>query len=106
MHGGYSEVHSNCVCMLSKTSTIEIQIVREEHNLPVVFDSFVSRKAKKALASNMRSCFGDMFSHSMAETQQKDNSLVQHKITKLWWIIRSLWYRTDGPLVSVTDSVT
>jgi hypothetical protein len=55
MHGGYSEVHSNCIRMLLKTSTIEIQIVREEHNLPVVFDSFVSGKAKKALASNMRS---------------------------------------------------
>jgi hypothetical protein len=33
--------------MLLKTSTIEIQIVREEHNLPVIFDSFVSGKAKK-----------------------------------------------------------
>jgi len=42
--------------MLLKTSTIEIQIVWEEHNLPVLFDSFVSGKAKKALASNM--CFG------------------------------------------------
>jgi hypothetical protein len=39
--------------MLLKTSTIEIRIVREEHNLPVVFDSFVSGKAKKALASNI-----------------------------------------------------
>jgi len=39
--------------MLLKTSTIEIRIVREEHNPPVVFDSFVSGKAKKALASNM-----------------------------------------------------
>ncbi len=29
-------------------------------------------------------CFGDVFSHNMAETRQKDNSLVQHKITKLW----------------------
>jgi len=55
MHGGYSEVHSDCACMLLKTSTIEIQIVREEHNLPIVFDSFVSGKAKKALASKMRS---------------------------------------------------
>jgi len=55
MHGGYSEVHSNCVRMLLKTSTIKIRIMREEHNLPVVFDSFVSGKAKKALASNMRS---------------------------------------------------
>ncbi len=41
--------------MLLKTLTIEIKIVREEHNLPVVFDSFVSGKAKKALASNMHS---------------------------------------------------
>jgi len=55
MHGGYSEVHSDCIRMLLRTSTIEIQIVREEHNLPVVFNSFVSGKAKKALASNTRS---------------------------------------------------
>jgi hypothetical protein len=55
MHGGYSEVHSNCARMPLKTSTIEIRIVREEHNLPIVFNSFVSGKAKKALASSMRS---------------------------------------------------
>ena len=41
MHGGYSEVHSDCIRMLLKTSTIKIQIVREEHNLPVVFDFWV-----------------------------------------------------------------
>ncbi len=29
--------------------------MREEYNLPIVFDSFVSGKAKKALASNKRS---------------------------------------------------
>jgi len=40
--------------MLLKTLTIEIRFVREEHNPPAVFDSFVSGKAKKALASNMR----------------------------------------------------
>jgi len=55
MHGGYSEVRSDCLCMLLKTSTIKIQIMGEEYNLPVVFDSFVSGKAKKALASNMHS---------------------------------------------------
>ncbi len=55
MYGGYSEVHSNCVHMLFKSSTIKIRIVREDHNLPFVFDSFVSGKAKKALASNMHS---------------------------------------------------
>ncbi len=51
MHGGYSEVHSNCVRMLLKTSTIEIQIVREDHNLHVVFDSFVSGLAYATPAS-------------------------------------------------------
>jgi hypothetical protein len=41
--------------MLLKTSEIQIQIVREKHNLPVVFDSFVLPKAKKTLASTMHS---------------------------------------------------
>jgi hypothetical protein len=55
MHGGYSEVYSDCIKMLLKTSEIQIQIVREKHNLPVVFDSSVSSKVKKTLASSMRS---------------------------------------------------
>ena len=55
MHGGYSEVYGDCIRMLLKTSTIEIHIAREKHNLPVVFDSFVSTKTKRALASTMRS---------------------------------------------------
>jgi hypothetical protein len=29
MHGGYSEVYGNCIRMLLKTSTINIQIVSE-----------------------------------------------------------------------------
>jgi hypothetical protein len=41
--------------MLLKTSTIKIQTVKEEHNLTIIVDSFDSGKAKKALASNMRS---------------------------------------------------
>ena len=40
MHGDYSEVHSNCIKMLLKTSEIQIPIVKEKHNIPVVFDSF------------------------------------------------------------------
>jgi hypothetical protein len=36
----------NCIRMLLEISTIDIQIVREKHNLPVVFDSFVSMSAK------------------------------------------------------------
>jgi hypothetical protein len=55
MHGGYSKVYGNCIKMLLKTSEIQIQIVREKHNLPDVFDSYVSPKAKKMLASTMRS---------------------------------------------------
>ncbi len=55
MHGGYSEVYSNCIKMLLKTSEIQIQIAWEKHNLPVVFDSYVSPKVKKMLASSMRS---------------------------------------------------
>jgi hypothetical protein len=55
MHSGYSEVYGNCIKMLLKTSEIQIQIVREKHNLLIVFDSYVSPKAKKTLASTMRS---------------------------------------------------
>ncbi len=53
MHGGYSKVCGNCIKMLLKTSEIQIQIMREKHNLPSVFDSFVSHKAKQMLASTM-----------------------------------------------------
>jgi hypothetical protein len=56
MHGGYSEVYHDCVKMLLKTSmVVQIKIVREKHNLPVVFDSFVSSTIKRTLASTMRS---------------------------------------------------
>jgi hypothetical protein len=55
MHGGYSNVYGDCIKMLLKTSEIQIQIVRGKHNLPVVFDSYVSLKVKKMLASSMRS---------------------------------------------------
>ena len=42
--------------MLLKTSmVVQIQIVREKHNLPVVFDSFVSSKIKRTLASTLHS---------------------------------------------------
>jgi hypothetical protein len=55
MHGGHSEVYSGYIKMLLNTSEIQIQIVREKHTLPVVFDSYVSSKVKKTLASSMRS---------------------------------------------------
>ncbi len=46
IHGGYSEVYGDCVHMLLKTSTIDIGIVREEHNLPVVFISLFLGKQR------------------------------------------------------------
>jgi hypothetical protein len=46
--------NSNCIKMLLKTSEIQIQIMRKKHNLSVVFDSYISPKAKKTLASTMR----------------------------------------------------
>jgi hypothetical protein len=55
MYGEYSEVYGNCIRMMLKTSTINIQIVREKNNLPVVFDSFIPMSAKGALAPTMRS---------------------------------------------------
>jgi hypothetical protein len=55
MHGGYSKVYSDCIKMLLKTSLIQIQILREKHYLPIVFDSYASPKTKKTLASTMRS---------------------------------------------------
>jgi len=45
-----------------------------------------SASTQKKQAESGLTCFGDVFSHNMAETWQKDNSLDQHKITKLWWI--------------------
>jgi hypothetical protein len=57
MHGGYSEVYGDCIKikMLLNTSEIQIQIVRDKHNLPIIFDSYVSPKVKKTLASSKRS---------------------------------------------------
>ncbi len=51
IHEGSSKVYGNCIKMLLKTSKIQIQIMREKHNLPVVFDSYVSPEANKTLAS-------------------------------------------------------
>jgi hypothetical protein len=55
MHGGYSKVYGDCIKMLLNTSEIQIQILREKHYLPIVFDSYVSPKVKKTLASSMHS---------------------------------------------------
>ncbi len=46
MHGGYSEVYGQSIKMKLRTSSIHIEIIRDQANLPVVHDSFVSEKAK------------------------------------------------------------
>jgi hypothetical protein len=53
MHSGYSEVYGDCIKMMLNTSEIQIQIVWEKHNHPVTFDSYISPKVKKILASSM-----------------------------------------------------
>ncbi len=54
MHGGYSKVYGDCIKMLLNISETQIQIVWEKHDLLIVFDSYVSPKVKKMLASSMR----------------------------------------------------
>ena len=45
MHDVYSEIYGDCTLMLLlKTSTIDIQIVREEHYIPVVFNSGIKNE--------------------------------------------------------------
>jgi hypothetical protein len=51
MHGGYSEVYGQSIKMKLRTSSIHIDIIQDQANLPVVHDSFVSEKAKGGLAS-------------------------------------------------------
>jgi hypothetical protein len=43
-------------------STIDIQIVREKHNLPVVFDFFVPILAKQALATTYSQAYATCIS--------------------------------------------
>ncbi len=55
IHGGYSEVYGQSVQMKLHTSTIAISNSRDLTNLPVVFYSFVTEKAKQTLGACMRS---------------------------------------------------
>jgi hypothetical protein len=50
MHGGYSEVYGQSIQMKLRTSSIHIDIIQDQANLPVVHDFFVSEKAKCGLA--------------------------------------------------------
>ena len=50
MHGDYSEFYGQSIKMKLRTSSIHIDIIWDQANLPVVHDSFVSEKAKRGLA--------------------------------------------------------
>ncbi len=50
MHGAYSEVYGQSITMKLHNSSIHIDIIRDQANLPFVHDSFVSEKAKHGLA--------------------------------------------------------
>ena len=55
MHGGYSEVYAKSIQIKMCTSTISITIEQGLTNLSVVYDLFVSEKAKRGLRPLMRS---------------------------------------------------
>ncbi len=98
MHGGYSEVHGDCIRMLLKTSTIDIQIVREKYDLPVVFNSFVPMSVKQALATTMRS--GLCHSHLNALDFFHDNDINDLGISSCFWHHKSKHYlHFCGPCV-------
>ncbi len=44
MHGGYSEVYGQSIKMKLRTSSIHIDIIRDQANLPVVHDSLCQRR--------------------------------------------------------------
>jgi hypothetical protein len=103
MHGGYSKVYGNCIKMLLKTSKIQIQIVREKHNLPIVFDSYVSPKAKKTLASTMRS--GLCHTRLNALDFFQENTLQDLRICAPLGFTGSKHYsHFCGPCVSTTEN--
>ncbi len=50
MHGGYTEVYDQSIKIKFRTSSIHVDIIRDQANSPFVHDSFVSEKAKHGLA--------------------------------------------------------
>jgi len=55
MHGGHSEVHGDRVEILLDHHTIVIPINREQTNLPVIQDSWLTSKEKQAYGTQMKS---------------------------------------------------
>jgi hypothetical protein len=84
--------------MLLKTSTINIQIVREKDILPVVFDSFVPMVAKQALTTTMH--LGLCHSRLNALNFFHDNNLSDLGIFPRFWHHKSEHYlHFCGPCV-------
>ena len=55
MHGGYSRINGDSVEMNLKNINIVIPILREQANLPIVFDSYVTTKQKNEFGPHIRS---------------------------------------------------
>ncbi len=84
--------------LLLKTPTIDIQIVRKKHNLPVVFDSVVPMSAKQALATTM--CSGLCHSLLNALNFFHKNNLGDLCISPHFWHHKSEHYsHFCGPCV-------
>ena len=54
MHGGYSRINGDGVEMNLKNEKIFIPIRREQANLPIVFDSYVTTKQKNEVGLHIR----------------------------------------------------
>ena len=55
MHGGYSRINGGCMEMNLKNNKIIIPIRREQANLPIVFDSYLTTKQKNEVGPHIRS---------------------------------------------------
>ena len=55
MHGGYSRINGESVEMNMKNNNIFIPIRREQANLPIIFDSYVTTKQKNEVGPHIRS---------------------------------------------------
>ena len=55
MHGGHSQLNGDAVDMHCKGNIVVIPILRDQANLPIVYNSFVSSKYKKEVGPHIRS---------------------------------------------------
>ena len=91
MHGGHSYVSGDAVEMSCKGNRIVIPISREQSNLPIVFNSFVSTQEKKKSGQHIQSAmaysnlskldfFGDLkTSHDMVNSMAGFEDIIHNE---------------------------